>query len=155
MSREKGVSLIHRFRNRASMHNLGFCGSIVIGRTKWGGLKSPTRPQTRIAPVSMRCKSVSVTNCENMFTRVVVFKGPRWGIRAVIVNAHKGPPKRPHEFLDIYTLPYPLKDIFGLVVTLQNILPEVNACTKFTGLEKLGSRKDKSDIETVVSPRTM
>ena len=64
-SYEKGVSTIHKFKNLASMHNLGFCGSIVMGRTRWGGATSFTLPQTRIAPDSIRCRIVSVTNCEN------------------------------------------------------------------------------------------
>ena len=65
LSSEKGVSTIHKFKNLGSMHNLGFCGSIVMGRMRWGGPTSPTLPQTWIAPDSIRCRIVSVTNCEN------------------------------------------------------------------------------------------
>lgn len=65
VSREKGVSTIHKFKNLASVHNLGFCGSIVMGRPRWGGATSPHLPQTRIAPDSIRCRIVSVTHCEN------------------------------------------------------------------------------------------
>ena len=72
-----------------------------------------------------------------------------------IVNTHKGPPKRRHKFLDIYTLSYPLKDIFRLVITLQNVLPEVNARIELTRLERIRITRRQMRHQNGVSPRTI
>ena len=63
-SKEKGRSLIQRFRNLSSWYMRGFDGSTVIGMTKWGGDTSPTFPQTDKDPVATLSRIVSEINSE-------------------------------------------------------------------------------------------
>ena len=57
----KGMSFIHKFKNRASWQSLGLEGSTVSGRTKFGGLTSPTLLTSEIAPVCRRSIKVHLT----------------------------------------------------------------------------------------------
>ena len=61
----KGRSLIHRFKNRSSWHKRGLEGSTVRGRTKWGGVTSPTLPQTASTPACTQSTTVSVIKSQN------------------------------------------------------------------------------------------
>ena len=59
------MSLIHKLRQRLSLHKRGLDGSTVNGITKWGGGTSPTLPHREIAPVLNRSITVSEMNWAN------------------------------------------------------------------------------------------
>ena len=59
------MSLIHKLRQRLSLHKRGLDGSTVKGITKWGGGTSPTLPHREIAPVLNRSITVSEMNWAN------------------------------------------------------------------------------------------
>lgn len=56
------------------MHNLGFCGSIVKGRTMLGGAISPTLPQTRIAPGLLPLQNRFRNKLQKLCARVIVLR---------------------------------------------------------------------------------
>ena len=58
MSSLNGISFIHTLRNCTSWQSLGFVGSIVRGRTRYGGVTSPTLPTKAIAAVARRSSKV-------------------------------------------------------------------------------------------------
>ena len=55
------MSFIHKFKNRASWQSLGLEGSTVRGRTRCGGLTSPTLSTSGKAPVCRRSIRVRLT----------------------------------------------------------------------------------------------